>query len=186
MNPIKQGVWLISTCALFAYFCFSFLKVQTAYKLDANALSTTVDTVITNLTVYQFDETGELTHHLFTPKMQHTPQNNRHALQSPRIVIKQPNEPDWKIESNHADAIHGGKKITFLGNVIVHQDEKGNTLNTEELTYYTSKKLATSSLPVRFKQPGSTVHSTGMRAYLDRKYIQLLSQSHATFEPNDA
>ena len=185
MNKIKQSLWFLSTSALLIYFGFTVLKVQPSYKLDANALSTTVDAVITQLTVYQFDETGQLTNHLFTPELQHVPANNTHELKTPQIVIKQLNEPDWKIESNHAQAIHGGEQIKFTGNVVVHQDEKGNKLNTEELTYFAKQKLATSSTQVQFKQPGSTVNSTGMRAYLDKKYIQLLSQSHATFEPTD-
>lgn len=186
MNRVKQSLWLTASLAAFAYFCFSFLRTELSYTLDANALATSIDTIITELTVYQFDNTGELTHYLYTPELQHIPENDTHELKSPQIKLIQANQPDWQIDANHAQAIHGGSEITFLGHVIVHQDEKGNTLNTEELTYYTHDKLATSKTDVLFKQPGSTVQSKGMRAYLDKKYIQLLSQSHATFEPSDA
>ena len=183
---IKQSLWFSTACAAFAYFCFSFLNNERSYLLDANALATSIDTVITELTVRQFDETGKLTHRLYTPELQHVPANDRHEIRSPQIQFLQTNQPVWQIDANHAQAIHGGKEITFLGHVIVHQDEKGNALNTEELTYYTNEKLATSKTDVLFTQPGSTIQSKGMRAYLDKKYIQLLSQSHATFKPNNA
>ena len=186
MNKMNQSLWLAASLAGFAYFCFSFLKTEINYTLDANALATSIDTVVTELTVYQFDKAGKLTHHLYTPELQHVPKNDTHELKSPQIKLMQPNQADWQIDANHAQAIHGGTEITFHGNVIVHQDKKGNTLNTEELTYYMNEKLATSKMKVLFKQPGSTVQSKGMRAYLDKKYIQLLSQSHATFEPSDA
>ncbi len=186
MNNIKQSLWLTATLAAFAYFCFSFLKTEISYTLDAHELATSIDTIITELTVYQFDTTGKLVHHLYTPELQHIPANDTHELKSPQIKLMQTNQSDWQINANHAQSIHGGSEITFLGNVIVHQDDKGNTLNTEELTYYTKEKLATSKTNVLFQQPGSIVQSKGMRAYLDKKYIQLLSQSHATFEPNHA
>jgi lipopolysaccharide export system protein LptC len=107
-------------------------------------------------------------------------------LKSPQIKISQANQPDWQIHANLAHATHGGKEITFTGNVIIQQDQKGNQLNTEELTYYPDQKLALSPATVQFKQPGSTVHSQGMRAYLDKKYIQLLSKPYATFNPKHA
>ena len=184
MNQLKQGLWLIASLAAFAYFCISFLKTEMTYTLTPQALATSIDTVINELTVYQFDDTGKLTHSLYTPELKHIPENDTHQLKSPQIKLIQANQADWQIDANHAQAIHGGSEITFFGNVIVHQDEKGNTLHTEELTYYMHKKLATSNTNVLFKQPGSTVQSKGMRAYLDKKYIQLLSQSHATFKPN--
>ncbi|OGV49942.1 MAG: LPS export ABC transporter periplasmic protein LptC [Legionellales bacterium RIFCSPHIGHO2_12_FULL_42_9] len=177
MDKIRQSLWLTASLAAFAYFCFSFLKTDIQYTLDANALATSIDTVITELTVYQFDETGKLTHHLYTPELQHTPKNDTHNLKSPHVKLIQPNQASWQIDANHAQAIHGGTEMTFHGNVLVHQDEKGNTLNTEELTYYRNEKLATSKTKVLFKQPGSTVQSKGMRAYLDKKYIQLYGDS---------
>lgn len=180
---IQQSLWLTGAGLLIGYFCFSFLKAQTIYKLDQITLSTTVDTTIQKLTVSQFDETGQLAHYLFTPEMRHIPENNTHHLASPQIQIKQPGQADWKIDAHHAKAIHGGKEILFTGKVNVHQDEKGNSLTTEELTYFSQEKLATSHSMVLFKQPGSTVHSQGMRAYLDKKQIQLLSRPYATFNP---
>ena len=186
MNRIKRYFSTVGALSTLVYFLFSFLKAQPTYTLDNNTLSNSVDTIITELTVQQFDETGQLAHYLYTPELQHIPLNNRHELKSPQIMIKQAMQPDWKIEANHAQTIHGAEQITFTGNVIVHQDVKANRLNTEELTYYSNQKLAISPTNVLFTQPGSTVQSKGMRAYLDKNYLQLLSQSHATFDHDNA
>ena len=183
MNPFKQGLWFIAACTAVGFFYLSFSKNQPHITLNADTLSTSADAVISNLTVYQFDETGHLAHYLFTPEMQHIPNNNTHTLKTPSIKISQANQPDWQIHSQKAQAIHGGKAITFSGNVLIEQKEKGNVMNTEELTYFTQQKLAISSGMVEFQQPGTTVHSQGMRAYLDKKTIRLLSKPYATFNP---
>ena len=180
---LKQGFWLVGSAIALGLLTMSFFKNQPTIQLDMNALSSSVDAVIINLSVYQFDETGKLAHYLFTPELQHIPLNNTHNLTAPHIKISQANQPDWQIHAKLAHATQGGKAITFTGNVIIEQDEKGNRLNTEELTYYPEQKLALSPAMVQFKQPGSTVQSQGMRAYLDKKNIQLLSRPYATFNP---
>ncbi|WP_019217308.1 LPS export ABC transporter periplasmic protein LptC [Legionella tunisiensis] len=190
MNAAKQAAWLF--CVLIALACsgWYFASSTPVAKLDDKALSNAADTIITNLTVRRFDETGKLVNYLKTPELQHIPSHNTHLLQSPYIVITQTNQAPWEIKSERAKAIHGGQQITFIHNVIIHQNKsthnQESTMKTEELTYFPKNKLATTEKAVRFEQPGSIVLAKGMKAYLADKRVQLLSKARATYEPKHA
>ncbi|WED43896.1 LPS export ABC transporter periplasmic protein LptC [Legionella cardiaca] len=188
MNAAKQAAWLF--CVLIALACsgWYFASSNVINKLDDKTLSQSADTIVTNLTVRRFDEQGALINYLQTPEMQHIPAENTHLLKMPQIMIVQPGQPAWQIHSDTARAIHGGEQITFIHNVIVHQNKgehtQESTMKTEELVYFPKEKLAMSELAVSFEQPGSIVHSQGMKAYLADKRVQL-SRAHATYEPRN-
>lgn len=183
-NFIKKGVWLLLTLTGFVFFSLQLSKQHGIEKPRLHLLAAGVDAAIFNLSVHQFDENGTLKNTLFTPEVIHFPQKKMHQLREPIITVHQDNQPDWQIRSQTAHALLGNKKITFLGDVLIQQPEKGNQVHTESLTYYTEKRIATSSAMIEFKQPGTIVHSQGMRAYLDKKIIQLLGKPYATFTNN--
>ena len=70
---------------------------------------------------------------------------------------------------------------------VIHQKENAHTsestISTEELTYFPKDKLATSALKVTYKQQNNQVEAVGMRAYLNDKRVQLLSQARGTYAP---
>lgn len=187
MNAAKQAAWLCCLLLVLAGSGLYFASAKPVKRLDDTVLSKTADMVISNLTVRRFDEKGKLINYLRSPEAQHIPENNTHLFKTPRLSLAQENQPDWEISSETAKAVNGGTKITFSRDVVVHQgkNKRGqeSTMKTEELDYFSKTKVASTDLPVSFEQPGSIVHSTGMRANLEDKQIQLLSQARATFEP---
>lgn len=186
MNAAKQAAWLFCLLIVLAGSGWYFASSSSVKKLDDKTLSQSADTVITNLTVRRFDEQGKLINYLKTPQLQHIPAENTNLLKTPDIMVVQPGQPAWQIRSDHARAIHGGETIIFIKNVVIHQNKgehsQESTMKTEELTYFPKEKLATTELAVSFEQPGSIVHSQGMKAYLADKRVQL-SRAHATYEP---
>lgn len=190
MNAAKQAAWLF--CALVALACSGlyFASSTPVARLDDKILSLSADTIITNLTVRRFDTAGKIVNYLQTPEVQHIPNNNTHFFKSPHMKLSQADQPAWEISAKQAKAINGGEQITFIHDVIIHQDKSDrtqeSTMKTEELSYFPKEKLASTELAVSFEQPGRIVHSEGMRAYLAKKRIQLLSQARATYEPKHA
>ncbi|ASQ45515.1 LPS export ABC transporter periplasmic protein LptC [Legionella clemsonensis] len=186
MNAAKQAAWLFSALIALACAGWYFAGSTATAKLDETILSQSADTIVTNLTVRRFDEKGKLINYLHTPEMQHIPAENTNLLKMPQITINQPEQPAWQISSEYAKAIHGGEQITFMHHVVVHQNKgehsQESTMKTEKLIYFSREKLATTDLAVSFEQPGSIVHSQGMKAYLADKRVQL-SRAHATYEP---
>ena len=189
MNAAKQAAWLFCTLVALACSALYFASSSPLSKLDDRTLSMAADTIITHLSVRRFDLEGKIAHSLQAPEMQHIPNNNSHFLKSPRITLSQPNQPVWEISSNEAKAINGGEEITFIHHVVIHQNKgahtQESTMKTEELTYFSKDKVATTNLAVLFEQPGSIVHSQGMKAYLADKRVEL-SGARATYEPNHA
>jgi lipopolysaccharide export system protein LptC len=190
MNAAKQAAWLFCLLLCLAGSGLYFASEKPIKRLDDNLLSKTADMVISNLSVRRFDEQGKLVNFLQTPEARHIPANNTHLFKSPHLTLSQNNQPAWEINSQNAKSINGGELITFKNKVVIHQQKNKNgqesTMKTEELHYYSKSKVAVTELPVSFEQPGSIVHSKGMKAYLEDRHIQLLSQARATFEPKHA
>ena len=188
MIAAKQATWLFLIVICMACSGWYFASNPIVVKLDEHTLSITTDMVFNNLTVHQFDTTGRLVNFIHTPLMHHIPANNTHVLKTPHIIISQPNQPAWEIRSDQATAIYGGQQITFNKDVIVHQQKGENTVEstfkTEEITYFPKDKLATTLLDVTFEQPGHLVQAKGMKAYLAKKRVKLLSQARGTYDPN--
>lgn len=190
MNASKQALGLFFTLVALACSGWYFASSQPSLiRLDEKALSREADGIILDLTVSRYDESGKLASYLQTSRLEHIPQNETHFLQSPRIVIEEPNQPAWEITASQARAFHKGEKIIFTHHVVIHQAKsettQESTITTEKLVYFPKKKLATTEQAVRFEQPGSVVYSQGMKAYLADKRVEL-SKARATYEPKRA
>lgn len=187
MNATKQAFYLFTTLIMLASSGWYFASSSPHFRLDADSLLTTTDTVIHQLTLHQYDTSGSLLNSLTSPLIRHIPKNNQHWLKNPVIVINQPNQSAWEIKADHAIALHGGEKITFNHHVHIHQnkDERSDesTLTTEQIIYYPKTKKAFTSKDILFEQPGNRVQSTGMKADLNTKHIQLLSQARGVYVP---
>jgi lipopolysaccharide export system protein LptC len=186
-HAVKQTLLLSLTVILLAGSGWYYAFREQVKPLDNETLATTIDTHVVQLTVRQFNAEGLLTNVLTTPFMHHIPKNNLHLLQTPHIVITQDNQPAWEIDSKEATSFAGGERIVFSTHVIVHQkgDAKvqESTLKTEEVTYFPKEKRATTNLFVTFEQPGNTIQSTGMNAYLDEKRVELLHRARGSYVP---
>lgn len=187
MNTAKQLVLLLVTLSLLVGTGWHFSHHKIKFTLDNETLSTTADTIITNLSVKQFNEQGILINVLTTPFMEHIPKGDVHLLQNPHIVVAQDDAPSWDIRSLKAKAFDGGSRITFTDQVVVHQNQgnktEESTLKTEEVTYYPKEKKATSKLLVTYERPGNLIQSKGMNAFLDEKRIELLHQARGHYDP---
>lgn len=187
MNAGKQALWLFTALIGLAFSSWYFASSNKVTKLDDATLATTVDIIIHELTVRQFNTEGKLTNILKTPLLHHIPQSNKHWLKSPYILVSQDNEKPWEIRSAMATSLHGGEEITFTDDVIIHQEpdvrSPASTVTTEELVYFPKQKLATTEKHVTFEQPGNIIQSEGMMAYLAEKRVKLLGNARGSYVP---
>lgn len=187
MNSFKYLFSVILATACIFYSGWYLAHRDDLVRLDDATLESTVDSTVTQLTLKQFNAEGIMTNHLISSRMEHIPKGNIHWFYEPQIQITQDDEPAWDIQSLKAKSLDGGKSIIFMDQVVVHQNpgdkNKESTLKTEEITYYPDQKKATSSLLVTFEQPGNTIQSTGMNAYLDEKRVELLHKAKGIYAP---
>ena len=190
MNATKQALYLFLALLGLAGLGWYFAQSNAPMHMDAQMLAKTADSFVEMLTVKEFNTEGKLINFLESKAMHHIPEEERHIFQTPHILVLQENNSLWDIRSQQATSIHKGERIVFSKNVIVeqknNQDKEKTLFKTEELTYIVKQKLAYTPLPVTFIQPGSIVHSIGMRANLEQKHIVLLNNTNATYKPGSA
>lgn len=164
------------------------MKSSTSMSTSPRSVDS-ADTIITNLSVKRFSETGQLIHFMKTPKTQHFPNSNLHYFESPYVTLSQPDQPTWQVSAHFAKAKGDGSHVVFFENVIVHQNKdtrtSETTMTTEELIYLSKDQIAISNVPVLFNQPGRTVASDGVKIHLAGKHIEL-RKTYAKFLPNYA
>lgn len=185
MNTLKQVTWLFFTLIALACSSWYYSYSKTIMRLDSETLANSIETTVSQLKVRQFNEDGTLTNLLSTPVMEHIQNGDVYLFQKPHILVTQENQPPWDIRSNNAKSFAGGQRITFTGNVIVHNKTQASTLKTEEVTYFPKEKKATTDLLVTYEQPGNIIQSTGMNAYLDEKRVELLHQARGSYAPQN-
>lgn len=187
MNAVKQSVWLFLTLLSLACLGWYLASKPATLQFDQKTLDNTIDIVISNLVVSQYDDTGHLTHYLKTPLLQHIPLHATHVLTKPYILVTQDTKTPWEIQSKHAVALYNGKQITFSDEVSIHQNESSKTpasdLKTQELVYFPESKFATTSKKIIFTQQGSVITSMGMNAFLDENRVQLLNHAQGMYVP---
>ena len=186
MNAAKQVTWFFLTLIILVGSGWYYSK-SARIHLDRDALANSIESTVSHLKVRQFNTEGTLTNLLTTPKMQHIQSGDIYLLHSPHILVSQEEQPPWNIHSESARSFDGGKRITFTGNVVVHQKRgdtsQESTLKTEEVTYFPKEKKASTDLLVTYQQPGNIIQSTGMNAYLDEKRVELLHQARGSYVP---
>jgi lipopolysaccharide export system protein LptC len=188
MNAMRQALWLLLVLLLLAGSGWYFASKPPVIKFDKKNLSTSVDAVVKNVTVRQFNIKGELSHYLQTPLIHHIPLNNTHELTTPHIMVTHEDQKPWVIDAKKAVALYGGKQITLINDVLIHQinheTAEETTVKTQELTYFPNEKRATTTKGITFSQPGAVVKSIGMNAYLAENRVQLLSHASGVYASN--
>lgn len=189
MYNSKQAIIIFFTILIIGYSGWYFVNSSNSVNTGGVDLISTIDSIMTDVTVQQFNEKGHLINYLHTPEAQHIPLADTYLLFKPYVEFTQSLENSYKIMSNYAKSVHHGSQITFSDHVTIHYNGSGNnqlqtnTITTEELIYFPLKKLAISNVAVNLDQPGVHINSQGMKAYLDKKQIELLSKVQAIYQP---
>ena len=153
-------------------------------------MNDTVDNRIINLNLVQYNASGALAHQLKTPLMTHIPNGNVNHFNEPRITIMQEKQEPWHIQSKEGYSFDGGEKIIFKSQVQFEQmlakNDGSNYFTTEELTYFPKIKIAQTDKDIHYVQPGSIVNAKGLKAWLNDKRVQLLSEARGSYAPAKA
>ncbi len=187
MSLSQQAGWFFSILLAIACCRGYFTSTHKTPSLDEGTLATTADSIVYNLRIRQFNDSGALINYLESSEMHHIPHNDTARFSKPYIVISEPGKPDWTIRALSAISINKGEQITLIDKVRMHQNagvhSPESSFETEKLDYFPSKKQASTTLPITYKQPGATIHAVGMEAYLDSKRVVLLSKIRALYDP---
>ena len=186
MNFGKNAVWLFFILFGLAFSGWYFASSDNFIQLDEKVLTHTVDTIINDLVVKEYNDDGLLINSLQSSHVKHTPFEDKHWFKNPYIHITQKDEAPWVIQAHEAVSYDGGKKMILNDDVRIkqtsHQDQI-STITTSQLTYYPKEKIAISDQHVLFEQKGTKVESQGIKAWLSEKRVKLLSQARGKYDP---
>ena len=190
MIALNRLLALISFPLLIAGF-YSYLNYHKSgwpKSLDAQALANSVDYKLYNVDYRQFDDRGSLIQKLESPLISHIPDKNTHWVQKPHLILIKPNQDPWDIYAEEAQGLAAGKEIKLKRQVrieqINHLKHLKTQINTEELTYYPSEKIAKTSRWVSIKQGSNRLKTQGLIADLNTETLQLLAHAQGYYVPN--
>jgi lipopolysaccharide export system protein LptC len=145
------------------------------------------DHQFTSIHVEQFSKTGQPVYALNSPAAYHLPNEDKHYLTTPHILVTQTKQPAWTIQSKQATITSKGEEITFQNQVIIEHEAYKNTkagvLKSEELHYFTKKKYASTPLLVTWEQEDKELQAIGMHADLISHHIELLEDVRVHYRP---
>ena len=187
MNSTKQAAWVFLLLLALAFSGWYLASQKPPARLDEEGLAKTVDTIVTGLNVFQYGENGRLERTLFTPKLEHTPENGTHRFENPRVLAVRPDNATVEITAKRGVSYREGLEVTFMEDVLLRQmaTEKAaeSTLETESITWFPKNSLAITDKPVKFRQSGNEVHSVGMKAHLEERRVELLHTARGFYAP---
>lgn len=160
-------------------------EIQAKAKYPANILQNTVNR--------EYDEQGQLKS-VFEAKESRYFQVNRKRrthkdyaeLTEPTLTLHSADAPPWRITADEGRAEKNGDIIHLWGKVHIWQKDKLgqiSELTTPYLTVKPKRQYAETDKPVMIVSAGSTTKAVGMKAFLQRDKIQLLSKVRGIHEP---
>ncbi len=135
----------------------------------------------------QFDEKGQLTHVLRSPRIDHFEAAKRSAMQTPSIELIQAGGTPWTVTARNADADHGSDQLWLKEDVrLSRADAAGATtlqMETAQLKVDMTARVANTDTEVRFVSPGGFISGTGLRANFATEQLDLLANVKGHYEP---
>jgi lipopolysaccharide export system protein LptC len=184
-----------TTIVLLLAFIYSawLIKLTSPSSSDVRYSDHIPDFYLTQVIAAEFDAQGQLLHKLISPKIIHIPFEDTLLLRMPEITIYSEDNPPqapWQITALHGKTINKNQQAWLWGSVVLHQSasdqNKITTILTSRLMVTPATSIAETHAPVTVVEPGLTVHSVGMRAYLKEKRVDLLSRAQGEYDVNEA
>jgi len=145
----------------------------------------TPDSIVYNIHISHFDETGKLAIKINSPQLIHYKRDDQSYFTKPRITIFNTKKAPWFISSEKGEAINGDSRVTLINNVNLHQPASSNnqatTILTNRLNFVPKQEVANTAEKIQLFQPGVMIKSVGMHADLKKSKVKLLSKVQARF-----
>lgn len=126
-----------------------------------------------------FNETGNLSYTMQSPRVDHFPEDSRSEIRTPVLVMTRPSGPPWHLSAEAATARHPTGDMNLQGNVVLQREANPDyepiTMSTEQLQLNAAARQAAAEGLVRFVSPSGKVTGTGLRADLTTEQLELLA-----------
>jgi lipopolysaccharide export system protein LptC len=148
--------------------------------------STDTDYYLRDATIRQFDAQGLLQQELSSPDLEHYPQPGVLKAQTPDIVLFGNNSRDQVlISAQRGQMLDSNEHIHLDGEVrVINSPDAGPglTLETQALSLVPSLQFIETDQAVTLFSQGGETRANGMKAYLNTRTVELLSDVEGRYE----
>ncbi|GGO82864.1 lipopolysaccharide export system protein LptC [Marinobacterium nitratireducens] len=152
--------------------------------LEGNVTNT--DFYLRDARIQQFDADGRLHQQLQSPELEHYPEPGLLQASEPRIELaRKGSEGRISIEAAEGMLMDSNERVDLSGDVRLHDetaDGPGLRLETSSLTLLPQQQYAETDARVRILAPGGETRGRGMKAYLEERKVELLSEVEGRYE----
>ncbi|RMG30533.1 MAG: LPS export ABC transporter periplasmic protein LptC [Gammaproteobacteria bacterium] len=135
----------------------------------------------------RYDRTGRLVQVLEARRLTRYADDGRTWLEAPRLRLLAGTGPHWTAAADRALVSPDGARILLRDRVRIQRlpgaGRPPGLFTTSSLLVFPRRNEAETDRPVRWQTPDLTVTAVGMRAWLDRDELELLSRVHARLAP---
>jgi len=159
----------------------SYLAIKISQPLKPS--DTLKPMVVGGLNVVEYGKDGKITRIFKTKTLTHYKDQKQSEMTKPDITLNR-DDNVWHITSDRGTSFDNNSKVHLVGNVKINQvaTDKKQLVETDSLWYYPNKHFAESAAAVKYMRDDIlVVNAKGMKANLDSKHIELLSQVSARY-----
>jgi lipopolysaccharide export system protein LptC len=140
------------------------------------------DYFLVNTLSTRFDQQGSLDTIVIGESILHNPKDNSATIKNPQFKIYRDGILSWTVNSQSGIISGKGNRVDLQQHVIISNPDQTTVLKTPQLIIFPEKKLAITNKPVTLQNPNCFTRSTGLKANLLSKRIDLLSQVRGQYE----
>jgi lipopolysaccharide export system protein LptC len=171
--------------SLIIHYGFNFNDNKQVVQTSAHA----TDAFMLKANYYEYDTQGQLSSHMFSPKVTHQQYMNTTQYENPEVTIYSNKSITWIITADHGKSIHGVKKVLVWGHVKFVQPEltgrepTTTIITTSSATLYPQKSFAETKQRVTITRPNAKITGKGLTADFKTGIFKLLSESRGSYAP---
>jgi LPS export ABC transporter protein LptC len=142
--------------------------------------------------VWTFTEAGDLKHKLSAVYWAYRPETSSSTLTTPYLTVYRPDNTIWNINAKRGKVnqpnIGRVEQVELLENVVLERPETKTDMpikiETEVIRYQPKQQYAETDQFLTLSKPDLKITGTGMRAFLDRSFVELLQNVKTYYVPS--
>lgn len=142
--------------------------------------------------VWSFTEEGNLKHYLSTSYWAYLPEKATSTLERPHLTFYKPDNTIWNIDATRGKVTQPNigqiDQVELLDKVVLERPATKMDLpikvETEVIRYQPKNQYAETDQFITLTKPDLKITGTGMRAFLDQSFVELLHNVKTCYVPN--
>ncbi len=183
----KRTLLILGVLCLLALFSEWLLSVNNGLASSKDTARHDPDYTMENFFITAMGATGSPEHRLQARYLAHYPDDGSTEFSAPQFTFYGRNDGPWQVSAERGWVGAKQKFVVLRDHVLVENPQatpaKVMRMTTSELQVLPDDKFAQTGQPVILQSQNSLTHAVGMRLYLNKELLQLLSKVKGSYAP---